>query len=137
MIDLPKDKQVILFDGVCNFCNNSVLKVIKYDTKNRFVFTAIQSDKGKEIINYLNIDVTKVDSIILYNPRISYDVKSSAAIKIMNQFGGFWKASYIFWIFPEVIRNKVYDFIAKNRYKWFGKKDNCMIPSKKIREKFL
>lgn len=137
MTDLPKDKQVILFDGVCNFCNNSVLKVIKYDTKNRFVFTAIQSDKGKEIINYLNIDVTKVDSIILYNPTISYDVKSSAAIKVMNQFGGFWKVSYLFWVFPEVIRNKVYDFIAKNRYKWFGKKDTCMVPSKEIREKFL
>ena len=137
MTDLPKDKQVILFDGVCNFCNNSVLKVIKYDNKNRFVFTAIQSDKGKEIINYLNIDVTKVDSIILYNPTISYDVKSSAAIKVMNQFGGFWKVSYLFWVFPEVIRNKVYDFIAKNRYKWFGKKDTCMVPSKEIRENFL
>ena len=137
MIDLPKDKQVILFDGVCNFCNKSVLKVIKHDTKNRFIFTAIQSDKGKLIIDYLGIDTAKVDSIILYNPNISYDIKSSAAIKIMNQFSGFWKGSYIFWIFPEVIRDKVYDFIAKNRYEWFGKKDNCMIPSKKIREKFL
>ena len=137
MIDLPKDKQLILFDGICNFCNKSILMIIKHDTKDRFVFASLQSDIGKEITNYLGIDISTIDSIILYKPSIAYYIKSTAAIKIMNQFGGFWKASYIFWIFPEVIRNKVYDFIAKNRYKWFGKKDNCMIPSKKIREKFL
>lgn len=137
MNNLPSNKKVILFDGVCNFCNDSVLKVIKYDVKNQFVFTSLQSDIGKEITQYLGIDTSKVDSIILYEPNIAYDIKSTAALKIMNAFGGVWKLTQFFWIFPESFRNLVYDYIAKNRYKWFGKKEACMIPSKEIQEKFL
>ncbi|WP_417800583.1 thiol-disulfide oxidoreductase DCC family protein [Tenacibaculum sp.] len=137
MNNLPSDKKVILFDGVCNFCNNSVLKVIKYDVKNQFVFTSLQSDIGKEITQYLGIDTSKVDSIILYEPNVAYDIKSTAALKIMNGFGGIWKLTQVFWVFPEGLRNIVYDYIAKNRYKWFGKKEACMVPSKEIQEKFL
>ncbi|CAM1356138.1 MULTISPECIES: thiol-disulfide oxidoreductase DCC family protein [Tenacibaculum] len=137
MNNLPSNKKVILFDGVCNFCNNSVRKVIKYDTKNMFLFASLQSDIGKEITQYLGIDTSKVDSIILYEPNISYDIKSSAALKIMNGFGGVWKLTQVFWILPEGLRNIVYDYIAKNRYKWFGKKEACMVPSKEIQEKFL
>ncbi|WBX70119.1 thiol-disulfide oxidoreductase DCC family protein [Tenacibaculum retecalamus] len=137
MIDLPKDKQLILFDGICNFCNKSILMIIKHDTENKFIFASLQSDIGKEIIANLAIDTLKIDSIILYKPGIAYYIKSTAAIKIMNQFNGLWIISYLLWIFPEVIRNVVYDFIAKNRYKWFGKKAQCMIPTKEIRAKFL
>ncbi|MGG6231437.1 thiol-disulfide oxidoreductase DCC family protein [Tenacibaculum sp. SDUM215027] len=137
MNNLPSNKKVILFDGVCNFCNDSVLKVIKYDTKNMFVFTSLQSDIGKEITQYLGVDTSKIDSIILYEPNVAYDIKSSAALKIMNGFGGVWKLTQVFWILPEGLRNIVYDYIAKNRYKWFGKKEACMIPSKEIQEKFL
>ncbi|MCG7502485.1 DUF393 domain-containing protein [Tenacibaculum sp. Mcav3-52] len=137
MNNLPSNKKVILFDGVCNFCNDSVLKVIKYDVKNQFVFTSLQSDIGKEITQYLGIDTSKVDSIILYEPNVAYDIKSTAALKIMNAFGGVWKLTLFFLIFPESFRNLVYDYIAKNRYKWFGKKDACIIPSKEIQDKFL
>ncbi|RSC92969.1 thiol-disulfide oxidoreductase DCC family protein [Tenacibaculum singaporense] len=137
MNNLPSDKKVILFDGVCNFCNDSVLKVIKYDVKNQFVFTSLQSDIGKEITQYLGIDTSKVDSIILYEPNVAYNIKSTAALKIMNDFGGIWKLTQVFLVFPEGLRNIVYDYIAKNRYKWFGKKDACMIPSKEIQDKFL
>lgn len=137
MTDLPKDKKIILFDGVCNFCNDAVLKIIKYDRNHIFLFTSLQSDIGKEITTYLGVDTEKVDSIVLYEPSISYDIKSTAALKIMNDFGGLWKITQLFYIFPEPLRNIIYDFIAKNRYKWFGKKDACMIPSKEILEKFL
>lgn len=137
MNKLAKNKRVVLFDGVCNFCNDSVLKIIKYDTKNQFVFTSLQSDIGKEITQYLGIDTAKIDSIILYEPNVAYDIKSTAALKIMNAFGGVWKLTQIFWIIPERLRNLAYDYIAKNRYQWFGKKDTCMIPSKEIQEKFL
>lgn len=137
MTDLPRDKKIILFDGVCNFCNQAILKIITLDKKNLFIFASIQSKKGKEIIDYLGIDTAKVDSIILYEPNISYDMKSSAAIKIMNHFNGLWKLTSIFWLFPESFRNFIYDFIAKNRYKWFGKKDACMVPTKNISDKFL
>ena len=137
MNNIPSNKKVILFDGVCNLCNDSVLKVIKYDIKNQFVFTSLQSDIGKEITEYLGVDTSKIDSIILYEPSVAYDIKSTAALKIMNEFGGVWKLTQLFWIFPESLRNIVYDYIAKNRYKWFGKKEACMIPSKEIQEKFL
>jgi len=137
MIDLPINKKIIIFDGVCNLCNNTVLKVIKYDKKNIFLFTALQSDKGKEIINHLGIDLSKVDSIILYEPGISYDIKSTAALKIMQEFKGFWVLSRLFLMTPGYVRNVIYDFIAKKRYKWFGKRENCMIPTPELNAKFL
>lgn len=137
MNNLPLNKKIILFDGVCNFCNDAVLKVIKHDKKNTFVFTSLQSEIGKKITNHLVIDTENIDSIVLYEPGVSYDIKSTAALKIMNDFGGVWKLSQLFFIFPEYLRNVVYDFIAKNRYKWFGKKEACMIPTKEIKEKFI
>ncbi|WP_298781709.1 thiol-disulfide oxidoreductase DCC family protein [uncultured Polaribacter sp.] len=135
--DLNKPKKIILFDGICNLCNNSVLKVINNDKQNTFMFASLQSKVGQEIVNFLKIDITKVDSIILYEPGISYDIKSTAAIKIMNDFSGIWKLSYLFWVFPESFRNFFYDYISKNRYKWFGKKESCMIPTSKLKSKFL
>ena len=137
MIDLPKNKKIILFDGICNLCNSAVTIVIKQDKKNTFLFAAIQSKKGKEIIDYLEIDIVKIDAIILYEPGVSYDLKSTAALKIMNDFGQFWQLTKLFWVFPKGLRNQVYDFIAKNRYKWFGKKEACMIPTNDLKSKFL
>ena len=137
MIDLPKNKKIILFDGICNLCNSAVAIVIKQDKKNTFLFAAIQSKKGKEIIDYLEIDIVKIDAIILYEPGVSYEVKSTAALKIMNDFGQFWQLTKLLWIFPKGLRNLVYDFIAKNRYKWFGKKEACMIPTNDLKSKFL
>ncbi|CAL2079632.1 conserved hypothetical protein [Tenacibaculum dicentrarchi] len=137
MTDLPADKKIILFDGVCNFCNSSILKIIKFDKKNQFIFTSLQSDIGKKILVHLGIDTTKIDSIILYEPTISYDIKSTAVLKIMACFGGFWRLTVFLRFLPEGFRNFCYDIIAKNRYKWFGKKETCIIPSKEIKEKFL
>ena len=137
MIDLPLNKKIILFDGVCNLCNDSVLKVIKKDTKNIFFFAALQSETGKKIINHLKIDISKIDSIILYEPGVSYEIKSTAALRIMKGFGGIWSLTQVFLIFPEGIRNLIYDYIAKNRYKWFGKKESCMIPTPELKAKFL
>ncbi len=137
MVDIPKNKKIILFDGICNLCNDSVLKVIKYDKKNHFVFVALQSKSGQDIINYLKIDVSKIDSIILYEPGVAYDIKSTAALKIMKDFGGFWVLTQVFEILPTPIRDYFYDYIAKNRYKWFGKKESCMIPTPELKAKFL
>lgn len=137
MMNIPKGKKLILFDGVCNLCNNAVLKIIKYDKKNDFIFASLQSNIGQETINHLKIDVSKIDSIILVEENYSYTLKSSAALKIANNFGGLWKMTQLFWVFPSVIRNFVYDFIAKNRYKWFGKKESCMIPTKELKSKFI
>ncbi|NVK51538.1 MAG: thiol-disulfide oxidoreductase DCC family protein [Flavobacteriaceae bacterium] len=134
---LLQDKQLILFDGVCNFCNATVVKIIKHDTKNKFVFASLQSNIGQTVVNHFSIDSQKVDSIILVTSEQKYFIKSTAALKIGKHFSGFWVLLQICWIVPAPVRNVVYDFIAKNRYKWFGKKDNCMIPTPEISAKFI
>jgi len=134
---LPKNKKIILFDGVCNLCNSSVLRVLKCDKKNIFVFASLQSDIGKHITDYLNIDASKMNTIILYEPEVAYYTKSTAVLKIVNHFSGFWKLLQIFMVFPESFRNVIYDVVSRNRYKWFGKKENCMVPSTALKHKFL
>ncbi len=136
--NVPKDKQLIVFDGVCNLCNNSVLYVIKRDKKNRFLFAPLQSDIGVALINKFNIDTDKTDSILLYNPSsntIKY--KSSAALHIAKNLDFPIKLMAIFFIIPGFVRNCVYNFIAKNRYTWYGKKDACMIPTPELQAKFI
>ena len=137
MVDIPKNKKLILFDGVCNLCNNSVQYVIKHDKKNQFMFTALQSDVGKKIIEAYNIDTKKTDSILLYSPEKGIDYKSTAALKIASKLGLPINLMGVFFIIPPFIRNWVYDFIAKNRYKWYGKKDACMIPTPELKSRFL
>ncbi len=138
MTNLPTDKKIILFDGICNLCNSFVLKVIKYDKHNIFMFTSLQSNIGKKIINHINIDTSKIDSIILYDTNTEkHHIKSSAILKIANNFEGIWKLTQCFYIIPHSLRDKIYDFIAKNRYKWFGKKEQCAIPSPELTSKFL
>ncbi|WP_298553846.1 DCC1-like thiol-disulfide oxidoreductase family protein [uncultured Algibacter sp.] len=138
MINIPKHKKLILFDGVCNLCNSSVLYVIKRDQKNQFMFAPLQSEAGKHIIEKFNINTNTVDSIILYNPeedKINY--KSRAALKVASQLRVPTNLLSIFLIIPSFISNWVYDFIAKNRYKWYGKKETCMIPTPELQSKFL
>ena len=137
MVNIPKNKKIILFDGICNLCNNAVLKIIKNDKKNLFLFASIQSNIGKQIINSLKIDTFKTDSIIVYEPGISYEIKSSAVLSITKHFKGFWMLTQLLWFFPKSLRDWVYDYIAKNRYKWFGKKESCLLPTQNLKAKFL
>ncbi len=132
-----KQKKLIVFDGVCKLCNNLVLKIIKYDKKNSFLFTSLQSKKGKEIINELGIDISKIDSIIVYVPKEAYYTKSSAALKVIKDLSGFWKLLQIASLLPTFIADFLYDYIARKRYKWFGKEEQCMIPSQELKDKFL
>ena len=134
---IPKDKKLILFDGVCNLCNNSVTFVIKRDKQNMFLFAPLQSEIGARIIKEKNIDTQKTDSILLYEPSGELSIKSTAGIKIASGLGWPWKLMNVFYIIPPFLRNLVYDFIARNRYKWYGKKDACMIPTPELRSKFL
>ena len=137
MIGLEKNKQLILFDGVCNLCNSSVQFVIKHDKNNHFLFAPLQGEIGMKIIDFYKIDTSKVDSIILYSPEKGIFSKSTAALKIASRLSFPINLTSIFLIIPAFIRNSVYDFIAKNRYRWFGKKEFCMIPSPELKNKFL
>lgn len=134
---LPKNKKIILFDGVCNLCNSAVQFIIERDKKDIFRFVALQSDLGLEICSYIGIDQKMMDSIILYEPGIAYYYKSEAALKIASQLGGFYSFLAGFNFFPKKINDSIYDYIAKNRYKWYGKKEHCMIPTPELKAKFL
>jgi predicted DCC family thiol-disulfide oxidoreductase YuxK len=119
-------KPVVLFDGECNFCDSSVRFIIKKDTRKLFYFASLQSEAGQKLLEKYGVPID-IDSIVLIENEKAY-VKSTAAIRICRHLGRGWKLLYIFSIIPGPIRNAVYDVIAKNRYKWFGKKDHCEIP---------
>ncbi|OIQ36107.1 MAG: thiol-disulfide oxidoreductase [Bacteroidetes bacterium MedPE-SWsnd-G1] len=127
---------LILFDGICNLCNSSVQFVLKKDKNKQFIFASIQSDAAKEILLQFSKNNSDLDSIyLIYKGRLY--TKSSAILRIGNLLGGFYALVIIFWIVPKPIRNWAYDFIAKNRYEWYGKKDACMIPTPEIKNRFL
>lgn len=137
MEKLPKDKKIILFDGVCNLCDSTVQFVIKHDKKDVFRFVPLQSDLGKEITAYIGLDTSKTDSIVLYEPGKAYYYKAEAAMKIAKELGGLYSFLSAFSVLPSSLTNVVYDYVARNRYKWYGKKDECMIPTPEMRAKFL
>ena len=137
MLDFPKGKKIILFDGVCNLCEASVQFVIKYDKKDVFRFVALQSELGKEIIKHIGLDIKNIDSVILYEPGIAYNYKSAAALEIARNLGGFFHFGTVFKLIPNGLRNLIYDYIARNRYLWYGKKDSCLLPTEEIKSKFL
>ncbi len=137
MEGLPQDKKIILFDGVCNLCDASVQYVIKHDKRDVFRFVALQSALGGKIVAYLGIDRSQTDSIILYEPGIAYYIKAQAISRIAKILGGLPSLLAVFNILPKSILNWGYDFVARNRYKWYGKKENCMLPTVEIKAKFL
>jgi predicted DCC family thiol-disulfide oxidoreductase YuxK len=126
---------VILFDGECNFCDHSVQFIIKRDQKARYHFASIQSDAGQEILKKHHVPAD-LDSFILVEGHQCF-YKSSAALRVCRTLTGGWKLLYGLLLVPRPIRDYVYSIIAKNRYKWFGKKDSCMLPTPEIRNRFL
>lgn len=133
---MMEGKHIVLFDGVCNLCNGAVLFIIKRDKKDRFRFAALESDLGKELLARHNIDPSKIDSIVLISGDSAF-AKAGAALRIAKYLTGLWPLLYSLIIIPKFIADAVYDFIARNRYKWFGKKESCMIPTPELKSKFL
>lgn len=136
MVNFPDNKKIILFDGVCNLCNKTVQIIIENDEKDLFRFAPLQSDVGLQIINERGIDTENVDSVLLIDPGVAYYNKSDAAIEIARHLK---KYSWLrfFKPLPVGLRNSIYDFIASNRYKWFGKQQTCMTPNPKLQSLFL
>ncbi|HMQ69059.1 MAG TPA: thiol-disulfide oxidoreductase DCC family protein [Ignavibacteria bacterium] len=128
--------KIILFDGVCNLCNSSVNFIIDHDKKDVFRFASLQSEAGQEILETNKLSTKEFKSIIFSDNGKIY-TQSSAVLRIVKDFPGLWKLFYGFIIVPPVIRNYFYDIIADNRYRWFGKKDSCRIPTPELRNKFL
>jgi predicted DCC family thiol-disulfide oxidoreductase YuxK len=127
---------IVLFDGVCNFCNYWVNFIIKHDKKGLLRFASLQGEYGQKIQSKFNLDSTKLDSVILVLNDQVY-LYSDAVIGIGQQLGSFFKLTILFKIIPRPIRDYIYKFIAKNRYRWFGQPDCCMMPTPELKKKFL
>lgn len=127
---------VIIFDGVCHLCNASVDFVMKRDQKRAFKYTANQMEAGRRILRDNDIDPDQIETVFLYENGKLYG-KSTAALHIARKLGFPYNLAFLFMIVPAFIRNIVYDLIARNRYKWFGKKETCRLPTAEERALFL
>ena len=133
---MPTNNPIILFDGVCNFCNTAINFVLKQDKKGIFRFAPLQSEVGQRLLQEYNLSTKEFDSFVLIDNGKVYK-KSAASLRVMNKLPWYWKEAQLLRIIPTAFRDAIYDFIARNRYKWFGKKEQCMIPTPEMRNRFL
>lgn len=127
---------IILFDGVCNLCNDSVQQIIKRDPKGKFLFASLQSEVGQALLKKFNRPTTDLDTIVLVEGERHY-IKSTAALRIARRLKGLWPLLYGFIIIPGFIRHSLYNYVARNRYRWYGKQDQCMMPTPELKARFI
>ena len=132
----PGSGPVILFDGVCNLCNGSVLFVIKRDPQGIFRFATLQGSVARELLVKHDMDSDALYSIILVDGSRVYQ-RSRAALEVVKRLTGLWPLLYVFIIVPPFLRDAVYDWISSNRYQWFGKKNECTIPTPELKSRFI
>lgn len=129
------DGPVILFDGVCNLCNSAVRFVIRRDKKGIFRFAALQSPAGEQFAEQYQLPKTYTSVVLIENGH-AY-LKSAAALRIARKLNGLWPLLYLLIAVPTAIRDRLYDLIARNRYRWFGRTDHCMRPTPELQERFI
>lgn len=127
---------VVLFDGVCNLCNGAVGFILRNEAQTGFQFASLQSDEGRRLLQEHGLPEDALDTIILVEDGRAY-ARSTAALRIARRLRAPWKWLYAFLILPAPLRDLVYRFIAKNRYRWFGQSESCMIPTPELRARFL
>lgn len=127
---------ILFFDGVCNLCNSSVQFVIRHDKKNQFLFAQLQTPAGQKALANTDIPSSGKESVILHIDG-KYYTRSSAALHTLRLLGWPWATGFVFIIVPKPVRDAVYNFISRNRYRWFGKKDHCMIPTPDLTKRFI
>ena len=127
---------IILFDGICNLCNRSVQFIIKHDKEKVYRFAAFQSKAGQKLLQQYNLPLKQFSSFLLIENNKAYS-QSTAALKVAKNLSGLVKLAVVFNIVPAGIRNIVYNFVARNRYQWFGKKESCMVPTQDLKARFL
>ncbi len=131
-----QNNHIVLFDGVCNLCQGSVQFLIKHDKKGQLKYASLQSKLGGKLLKQYKMDGENVDSIVFISNNKAYK-ESTAAIKIAQKLNFPFNLLQVFWIIPLFIRNPLYRWVARNRYKWFGKEETCMLPSEEISARFL
>jgi predicted DCC family thiol-disulfide oxidoreductase YuxK len=127
---------LILFDGVCNLCTKSVQFIIRHDRREKFTFLSMQSDLGRKIYHAAGLRPEESQTFVLVTKQRTL-IRSEAVIEIATSFGGFWRIFAFFKILPPGLRDGLYSFVARRRYKWFGRRDSCMVPSEEVRKRFL
>lgn len=127
---------IVLFDGVCNLCNRSVQFILKRDKKKKILFASLQGNFGQEMLKRYHLPENDFNSFILLEGEKLY-TRSTAALRVLKHLRRGWQIFYGFIILPRFIRDSIYNWIARNRYKWFGKKETCMIPSEAIKSRFI
>ncbi len=127
---------IILFDGVCNFCNNAINFIIKRNKRTIIHFAPLQSDTGEKLLKQYDLPVESMQSFVFIEKGKAY-TRSTAALRICRHLAGLWPLCYGLIIVPKFIRDGIYNWIAKNRYKWFGVREECMIPTPEIKERFI
>lgn len=133
---IPTDKPLLFFDGVCNLCNGFVQFVIERDPESKFRFASLQSDAGQQVLQDMNMSETEFGTVILLKNGKTY-THSDVALEMSLDLGGLWTLFYVFKIIPKVLRDKIYDWVAANRYKWFGEKESCWLPTPELQARFL
>lgn len=134
--DISETSPVVLFDGVCNLCNSVVQLVIRHDKKKQFRFASLQSDFGQKILQQFHLPMIEFNSFIYLENGKLY-TKSTAALRVAKKMDRPWKLLYSFTIVPPFIRNGVYNWVARNRYKWYGKQETCWLPSPDLQARFI
>ncbi len=133
---MSEDQAVIFFDGVCNLCNGFVQFVIARDKAGYYKFASLQSATAETYLKSCNYPTGELNSVVLYENGKCY-TQSTAALRILKKLSGAWPVVFAFIIIPEKLRNLVYDLIAKNRYRWFGKQESCWLPTPELKGRFL
>jgi predicted DCC family thiol-disulfide oxidoreductase YuxK len=134
---MKTESPVLLFDGVCNLCNGTVQWIIERDPQGKIKFASLQSDVGRALLQQHGLPVDQLNSVVLIDKGKLY-MRSDASLQLLYLLGGWWAVlSLKLWVVPRFVRNAVYDYVARNRYRWFGKKDQCMMPSPALKARFL
>jgi predicted DCC family thiol-disulfide oxidoreductase YuxK len=135
-MQLPTDRPVILYDGICNLCNSSVRFILKHDTREKFLFSSLQSDASKKLLLHLNYKIIEMNSILLVENGQIHE-KSDAVLKIASGLRFPWNLTVSFRVLPRKVRDSIYDFVARNRYRWFGKRDSCVYTVNTYENRFI
>lgn len=134
---MKTESPVLLFDGVCNLCNGTVQWIIERDPQGKIKFASLQSDVGAALLQQYGLPADQLNSVVLIDKGKVY-MRSDAGLQLLYLLGGWWGVlSLKLWVVPRFVRNAVYDYVAHNRYRWFGKKDQCMMPSPELKARFL
>ncbi|MBC7382015.1 MAG: thiol-disulfide oxidoreductase DCC family protein [Bacteroidia bacterium] len=128
-------RQIILFDGVCNLCDSAVQFLIRNDFKKSLMFASLQSESGKALLNEFSL-LSDLSTLVYIKGDKAY-IKSAAVLEVVSDLKGIWVIFKILKLIPKPVRDLVYDKVARARYKWFGKKEQCMIPTPELKKRFL